>query len=65
MHDQTTSVQSYHLVYMLCYSLAKHARFCEPGIMAFSRRHFNILFFGLVQDKWGNWWGSRQLENLN
>ena len=24
---------------MLCYSLAKHARFCDPGIVTFSRRH--------------------------
>ena len=22
---------------MLCYSLAKHARFCEPGVVTFSR----------------------------
>ena len=40
MHDQTTSVQSSHPVYMLCYSLTKHERFYEQGIVTFSRRHF-------------------------
>ena len=37
MHDQTTSVQSSHRVYMICYSLPKHARFCESEIVTFSR----------------------------
>ena len=27
----------------LCYTLAKHARFCEPGIVTFSRRHIEFL----------------------
>ena len=29
---------------MLCYSLAKHATFCDPGIMTFSRRHASFLW---------------------
>ena len=43
----------------LCYCLRKHVRFCEPGIVTFSRRHF--LF--LCSLNW-NWWGSRQLKML-
>ena len=65
MHDQTTSVQSSHWVYMLCYSLAKHARFYEPGIVTFPRRHF---WFVCLRTSWRqlgkNWWGSRQLRML-
>ena len=62
MHDQTTSVQSSHSAYMLCNSLAKHARFCEPGLVTFSRRHFLISCFETSRRQLGeNWLGSRQL----
>ena len=36
------------------YSLTKHARFCEPGVVTFSRRH--LLFVcrrELLEDNWG------------
>ena len=47
------------------YGLTKHARFCEPGVVTFSRRH--LLFVcrrtsrKLLEE---NWWGSRQLRML-
>ena len=47
------------------YSLTKNARFCEPGVVTFSRRH--LLFVcrrtsrKLLRE---NWWGSRQLRML-
>ena len=33
---------------MLCYALAKHARFCKPGIVTFSKRY--IKFF--LSENW-------------
>ena len=38
----------------LCYSLAKHARFCEPGTVTLSQRHFQFFVHKLVEDNWGN-----------
>ena len=47
------------------YSLTKHARFCEPGVVTFSRCH--LLFVCRRTSRkllGGNWWGSRQLRML-
>ena len=35
---------------MLCYTLAKHARFFEPGIVTFSRDIFNFFVGELVEN---------------
>ena len=51
---------------MLCYnSLAKHARFCEPGVVTFSRRHFLFLCQRTSRRQSGeNCWCSRQSRIL-
>ena len=47
------------------YSLAKHARFCEPGVVTFSRRHLLFVCRGTCRRQLGkNLWGSRQLKML-
>ena len=38
---------------MLCYSLAKHVRFCEPGVVTFPDAIFNFFVKELVEDNWG------------
>ena len=49
---------------MLCYSLAKHARFCEPGVVTFPRRHLISLSKNLSKTIGENSWGSCQLRML-
>ena len=50
---------------MLCYSLAKHARFCEPVIVTFSRRHIKFLCQETSRKQLReNWRGSCQLRML-
>ena len=53
---------------MICYSLAKHARFCEPGIRGlwpFPDDIFNFFVGDLVENNWGkNGLGSCQLRIL-
>ena len=47
------------------YSLSKHARFCEPGVVTFSRRHLLFVCRRTSRRQLGeNWWGSRQLRML-
>ena len=38
---------------ILCYSLAKHARFCEPEVVTFFPTTFNFFVEELVEDNWG------------
>ena len=46
-------------------SLTKHARFCEPGVVTFSRRHLLFVCRRTSRKILGeNWWGSRQLMML-
>ena len=47
------------------YSLTKHARFCEPGVVTFFRRHLLFVYRRTIRRQLGeNWWGSRQLRML-
>ena len=47
------------------YSLTKHTRFCEPGIVTFSRRHLLFVCRRTSRRQFGkNLWGSRQLRML-
>ena len=49
--ERTTLISA--IVHWLRYSLAKHARFCEPGIVTYPDAIFNILFPDPVEDNWG------------
>ena len=47
------------------YSLTEHARFCEPGVVTFSRRHLLFVCRRTTRRQLGkNWWGFRQLRML-
>ena len=47
------------------YSFTKHARFCEPGVVTFSRRHVLFVCRRTSRKQLGeNWWDSRQLRML-
>ena len=49
----------------LCYTLTKHARFCEPGVVTFSRRHLLFVCRRTSRKLLGeNWRGSCQLRLL-
>ena len=51
---------------ILCYSLAKHARFCKPGVVTFSRRYiFNFSVGELVENNWGNLVGFSSVKNVD
>ena len=50
---------------MLSYSLAKHAKFCEPGVVTFSRRHFNFFVEELVEDNWVKLFGFSSVKNVD
>ena len=58
MHDQTTSIQSSHWVYMFFYSLAKHV---SQGLWPFPDAIFNFFVEELVEDNWGKLLGLMML----
>ena len=62
MHDQTTSIQSSHWVYMVCYSLAKHV---SQELWSFSDAIFIFLCRRIRRQVGENWWGSCQLRMLS
>ena len=65
MHDQTTSVETSHWVNILCYSLAKHARFCKPGFVTFPDAIFNFFVEELVEDNWGKVVGFLSVKDVD
>ena len=47
------------------YSFTKHTRFCEPGVVTFSRRHLLFACRRTSRKLWEeSWWGSSQLRML-
>ena len=50
---------------MLCCSLAKHARFCEPGVVTFSRRHIYFLCRRTTRRQWEKLLGFSSVKNID
>ena len=50
---------------MLCYGLAKHARFCKPGVVPFPDDIFNFFIEELVEDIWEKLLGFSSVKNVD
>ena len=50
---------------MLCYSLAKHARICEPGVVTFPDDIFHFFVGELVENNWGKLVGFSSVKNVD